>query len=84
MEVLVVVGGGVGGGHGGDGGGDHFQMANVDYPPNSTTPIFLRFIFRIILLSFGEPQQGAVPCSSCLSCLSFGSLRFVGDNNLIL
>ena len=41
MEVLVVVGGGVGGGHGGDGGGDHFQMANVDYPPNSepTTPI---------------------------------------------
>ena len=35
MEVLVVVGGGVGGGHGGDGGGDHFQMANVDYPPNS-------------------------------------------------
>ena len=36
MEVLVVVGGGVGGG-----GGDHFQMANVDYPPNSEpiTPI---------------------------------------------
>ena len=36
MEVLVVVvGGGGGGGHGGDGGGGHFQMANVDYPPNS-------------------------------------------------
>ena len=43
MEVLVVVGGGGGGGggHGGDGGGGHFQMANVDYPPNSEpiTPI---------------------------------------------
>ena len=41
MEVLVVVGGVGGGGHGGDGGGDHFQMANVDYPPNSEpiTPI---------------------------------------------
>ena len=41
MEVLEVVGRVGGGGHGGDGGGGHFQMANVDYPPNSEpiTPI---------------------------------------------
>ena len=40
VEVLVMVDGG-GGGHGEDGGGGHFQMANVDYPPNSEpiTPI---------------------------------------------
>ena len=41
VEVLVVVGGVGGGGHGGDGGGGNFQMASVDYPPNSEpiTPI---------------------------------------------